>query len=50
MNNKSLQDLVKGRYVRKIAYADAETITTKNVIEVVSEDIETFNFNIGIKK
>ena len=43
MNNKSLQDLVKGRYGRKIAYADVETITPENVLEVVSENIGIFN-------
>ena len=50
MNDKSLQDLVKGRYGRKIAYADVETITPANVLEVVSENIGIFNFNRGITK
>ena len=50
MNDKSLQDLVKGRYGRKIAYADVETITPENVLKVVSENIGTFNFNRGITK
>ena len=35
MNNKSLQDLVKGCYGRKILYTDVETITADNIVKGV---------------
>ena len=45
-----LQDLVKGRYGRKIAYADVEEVTENNVVKVVGECIGTFNYNKPIIK
>ena len=33
-NDKSLQDLVKGCYGRKILYTDVETITADNIVNV----------------
>ena len=32
MNTLHLQDIVKGKYGRKIAYTDVETITQDNVV------------------
>jgi len=40
-----LQDLVKGVYGRKIAYADVKEITPENIIPVVGSCIGTFNAN-----
>lgn len=45
-----LQDLVKGRYGRKIAYTDVEKITEDNVVRVVADCIGIFNFNKPIFK
>jgi len=45
MNNKTLQDLVKGCYGRKIAYTNVERITEDNVISVVNNTIGIFNRN-----
>ena len=50
MNTMRLQDLVKGQYGRKIAYADTETITEENVVKVVSSCIGVFNTNKAIFK
>ena len=50
MNTMYLQDLVKGRYGRKIAYADVEEITVDNVVKVVGSCIGTFNWNKPIFK
>ena len=51
MNNKSLQDLVKGCYGRKILYTDVETITKDNIVTVVGDCIGNYYYNktaIGI--
>lgn len=45
MNNRTLQDLVKGCYGRKIAYTNVERITEDNVISVVNNTIGIFNRN-----
>lgn len=45
MNTMYLQDLVKGVYGRKIAYADVEAITAENVVKVVGSCIGVFNTN-----
>lgn len=45
MNTMHLQDLVKGEYGRKVAYADVETITEENVVGIVGSCIGIFNFN-----
>lgn len=50
MNIQHLQDIVKGKYGRKIAYTDVETITQDNVVKVVGNCIGTFNWNKHIIK
>ena len=50
MNTMHLQDLVKGRYGRRIAYTDAESITEENVIRVVGECVGVFNWNKPVFK
>lgn len=45
MNIMYLQDLVKGVYGRKIAYADVDDITPQNVVSVVGSCIGVFNIN-----
>lgn len=45
MNNKSLQDLVKGCYGRKILYTDVETITKDNIVKVVGDCIGNYYYN-----
>ena len=45
MNNKSLQDLVKGCYGRKILYTDVETITVDNIVKVVGDCIGNYYYN-----
>lgn len=44
-NDKSLQDLVKGCYGRKILYTDVETITADNIVNVVGDCIGNFYYN-----
>lgn len=50
MNNRTLQDLVRGCYGRKIAYTDVETITVNNVVKVIGDCIGVFNWNKPIIK
>lgn len=50
MNRQYLQDLVKGRYGRKIAYTDVEEITEENVVSVVADCIGVFYWNKPIFK
>lgn len=50
MNTMTLQDLVKGRFGRKIAYADVDQITEENIVNVVGSCIGVFNFNKTIFK
>lgn len=45
MNTQYFHDLVKGRYGRKIAYADVEQITADNIVKVVGNCIGAFYFN-----
>jgi SPP1 family phage portal protein len=45
MNTQYFHDLVKGRYGRKIAYADVEQITADNIVNVVGNCIGAFYFN-----
>lgn len=50
MNSMTFQDIVKGRYGRKIAYTDVERITRDNVVNVLGNAIGVFNFNkVAIK-
>lgn len=44
-NDKSLQDLVKGCYGRKILYTDVETITADNIVNVVGDCIGNYYYN-----
>ncbi len=50
MNTMHLQDLVKGKYGRKIAYTDVEEINENNVVKVVADCIGVFNWNKPIIK
>lgn len=45
MNKQYFHDLVKGRYGRKIAYANVEQITADNIVNVVGNCIGAFYFN-----
>lgn len=45
MNTQYFHDLVKGRYGRKIAYANVEQITADNIVNVVRNCIGAFYFN-----
>lgn len=44
-NMVSFQELVKGRYGRKIAYTDTDVITVNNVVNVITNCIGIFNYN-----
>ena len=50
MNKETLQDLVKGKYGRKIAYVDVEEVDQNNILEVVGETLGTFYFNKSVVK
>lgn len=50
MNDRSLQDLVNGRYGRKIAYVDEEVVDGNNVLKVLGNTIGTFNLNKPVIK
>ena len=45
MNIMYLQDLCRGCFGRKVAYANVERITEENVVQVVGNCIGTFNYN-----
>lgn len=45
MNTQYFHDLVKGRYGRKIAYANVEQITADNIVNVIGSCIGAFYFN-----
>lgn len=45
MNNKSFQDLVKGQYGRKIAYANYSEVTEDNVVQIAAVGLSTLNWN-----
>lgn len=50
MNNRTLQDLVRGRYGRKIAYVDYEYVDGSNVVDVIGKTISIFFYNRPIIK
>lgn len=50
MNKETLQDLVMGKYGRKIAYVDVEEVDQNNILEVVGETLGTFYFNKRVVK
>lgn len=50
MNTMHLQDLVKGDYGRKIAYADAEEVTESNILDILGSCIGVFNTNKAVFK
>ena len=50
MNSMTLQDLVKGKYGRKIAYANVEEVDQSNILEIVGETLGIFYFNKQIIK
>ena len=50
MNKETLQDLVKGKYGRKIAYVDVEEVDQNNILEIVGETLGTFYFNKSVVK
>lgn len=50
MNRMHLQDLVKGQYGRKIAYADVDEITESNILAVLSSCVGVFNCNKTVIK
>lgn len=45
MNNKTLQDLVKGKYGRKVAYTDYDRVDETNVVKILGDTIGIFNIN-----
>ena len=45
MNSRTLQDVLRGCYGRKVAYTDAEKITPDNIISVLGKCIGVFNLN-----
>ena len=45
MNRMTLQDLVKGRYGRKIAYADTDYVDETNILKILGDNIGIFNWN-----
>lgn len=50
MNRHRLQDLVKGKFGRKIAYTNVDEITEENVVQVVASCVGVFNANKPIIK
>lgn len=47
-NRRTLQELVNGKYGRKIAYTNVEKVTKENILTVLGECLGTFNFNKSI--
>ena len=45
MNKLYFNDIVKGKFGRKIAYTDYETVTKDNIVDIVASCIGTFNYN-----
>ena len=43
MNTMTLQELVKGKFGRKTAYADVDQITEENIVSVIGSCIGVFN-------
>lgn len=50
MNTMLFQDMVRGHYGRKIAYADVEEINESNVLRILGKTIGVFNYNKPIIK
>lgn len=50
MNTMHLQDLVKGEYGRKIAYADVDKVTESNILDILGNCIGVFNTNKAVFK
>lgn len=50
MNRLYFHDIVKGKYGRKIAYANVESINEENILKVVSNCIGIFNSNKTVIK
>ena len=50
MNKMSFQDLVKGQYGRKVAYANVDVVDESNILSVLAKCIGTFNYNKTIIK
>lgn len=47
-NRMTLQELVRGRYGRKIAYTDEEKITPDNILKVLGECLGVFHSNKAV--
>lgn len=45
MNNRPFQDIVRGKFGRKIAYTNVEKITDENILSVVSKGMSIHNMN-----
>ena len=45
LNKMPFQNVVNGRFGRKVAYTDVEKITVDNVVKVVGDALSTFYFN-----
>lgn len=50
MNKKTFQDLVQGRYGRRIAYTDYEQVTEANVLQILGDTIGVFTTNKPVIK
>lgn len=50
MNETFLHELVRGKYGRKVAYANTDIITEENVVRIVGETIGIFNRNKAVVK
>ena len=50
MNKKTFQDLVQGRYGRRIAYTDYEQVTEDNVLQILGDTIGVFTTNKPVIK
>lgn len=44
-NRLQFNDLVRGRYGRKVAYVDYDEVTPDNILKILSESIGCFNYN-----
>lgn len=45
MNTQTLQDIVRGNFGRKVAYANYEYVTDENVIKIAQKGISALNWN-----
>ena len=48
MNRRTLQEIVKGDYGRKIAYADYDEVRSDNLLKIVASGVTALNWNRGI--